>query len=79
VVQQANQADQISPGKEATKSTKVTGPSLSFSSSKGRPKPLSGKRKLVGDQEEGGSVKDMPAKKKSKKPSKTLLSFGDYA
>jgi hypothetical protein len=82
VVQQNNQADRVSPGKEATKNTKPTGPSLSFSSSKGRPKPPPGKRKAVGALEEekvGGSTKDMPAKKKSKKSSKALLSFGDDA
>jgi len=80
--QQAKLAERVSPGKEAAKNTKATGASLSFSSSKGRPKILPGKRKAVGDpgkEMASGSSKDMPAKKKSKKPSKTLLSFGDDA
>ncbi|KAF8235750.1 hypothetical protein L208DRAFT_1376365 [Tricholoma matsutake] len=82
VVQQADKPGPVSPSKEATKNTKATAPSLSFSSSKGRTKPPPGKRKAVGDPEEvknSGSAKDMPAKKKSKKPSTALLSFGEDA
>lgn len=82
VVQQADKPGPVSPSKEATQNTKATAPSLSFSSSKGRTKPPPGKRKAVGDPEEvknSGSAKDMPAKKKSKKPSTALLSFGEDA
>lgn len=82
MVHQTNQADQGSPGKAATNNVKATGSSLSFSSSERRTKTPLGKRKVAVNSEEGKdgkSVKDVPAKKKSKKSSKALLSFGDDA
>jgi hypothetical protein len=78
VVQQSSQPERVLAGKEASK---TMGPSLSFSSSKGRLKPPPGKRKAPSDpdRKDSGNVMGMPAKKKPKKPSKTLLSFGDDA
>jgi hypothetical protein len=71
--------------KEATNasSKSLTG-SLSFSSSKTghKAKTTAGKRKAIGDGDDEKDIKktkNTPTKKKSKKPSKTLLSFGDDA
>ncbi|KAG6827617.1 hypothetical protein H0H92_011074 [Tricholoma furcatifolium] len=59
------------------KSKSVAG-SLSFSSSKGNAKTTTNKRKAIGDIE-GVEKNDAPSKKKAKKTSKKLLSFGDDA
>jgi len=61
---------------------KEKAPSLSFSSSRGRMKSSklsTGKRKVIGDTEDGESkdTVEKPTKKKSKKAGKSLLSFGD--
>lgn len=65
-------------------SAKTQHGSLSFSSSKtgNKPKTSVGKRKAVGDANEEMDIKrakNGPTKKKPKKASKTLLSFGDDA
>ncbi|KAF8896543.1 hypothetical protein BD779DRAFT_593044 [Infundibulicybe gibba] len=76
----AEQTPPAPPGGAPATGTKTPAPSLSFSSSKeGIKKPL-GKRKAVGDPE---GDKDLSGKKglkkKPKKESKKLLSFGDDA
>ncbi|KAG6906443.1 hypothetical protein DXG01_013926 [Tephrocybe rancida] len=66
--------------KEPVKDKKTTSGNLSFSSSKAKTKLSNNKRKAVGDtvgEEIRSSI--APSKKKPKKASKTLLSFGDDA
>jgi hypothetical protein len=82
-------AAEASPQKEtknsneaSTSSSKSKKPSLQFSSTKSgfTGKSPTGKRKAVGEPEpEGDRVGDAtkPSRKKSKKPSKALLSFDD--
>jgi len=72
-------SDSALPNRDTAKGAKTTGPSLSFSSSKGGYKSSSKKRKVVGDSDDGKSREQTPAKKKPKKASKVLLSFGDDA
>jgi len=74
-------SDDLSSSKnESIAKTKIQAPSLSFSSSKSGPsKATTGKRKALGDADEGKS--DAKSKKVTKKKAKTagksLLSFGD--
>lgn len=82
--EKASQSDAV-PSKEATNaSSKSQTGSLSFSSSKTghKAKTSAGKRKAVGDGDDEKDIKkakNAPTRKKPKKPSKTLLSFGDDA
>ncbi|KAG6877000.1 hypothetical protein C0993_011153 [Termitomyces sp. T159_Od127] len=71
----AGVASHITANKDA-KDNKTHSTSLSFSSSKGTSKPSVNKRKILDDTEDKLGVS---SRKKSKKPSKTLLSFGDDA
>ncbi|KAF5382712.1 hypothetical protein D9615_002862 [Tricholomella constricta] len=67
--------------RNSANSSKTQTGSLSFSSSKGKLKAANSKRKAVGDPEDARASKipNAPTKKKAKKASKTLLSFGDDA
>ncbi|KAG6872735.1 hypothetical protein C0995_007056 [Termitomyces sp. Mi166 len=69
-------ASSSTPNKDA-KGNKTQTTSLSFSSSKRKPKSFVKKRKVPADNE--NDKLGAPPKKKPKKPSKTLLSFGDDA
>ncbi|KAG6817263.1 hypothetical protein H0H87_010924 [Tephrocybe sp. NHM501043] len=62
---------------ETTKGKKPN--SLSFSSSKTKPKPSGNKRKAIGEVNSETKSSGAPSKKKQKKASKTLLSFSDEA
>ncbi|KAF8071653.1 hypothetical protein FPV67DRAFT_1411879 [Lyophyllum atratum] len=75
-------AAEASAAKEATSNVKTQSSSLSFSSSKSGVKSSNKKRKAIGEPSEDAKANksaNLSTKKKAKKASKTLLSFGDDA
>ncbi|GLB40130.1 putative protein with domain of unknown function (DUF4604), partial [Lyophyllum shimeji] len=82
---EASKGEAASPApgsnREPAAGSKTQPTSLSFSSSKTGVKTSNKKRRALGDPEDAtaGRAVDPPSKKKSKKQSKTLLSFGDDA
>jgi len=76
----SNDANEPTSNTESAPKAKLQTPALSFSSSKSGLKPSKGKRKAVGDLDDGiGTKSRMVTGKKGKKSSKALLSFGDDA